>query len=59
VKRDISLIELRQRQVARAGDVLAGAFIGFADIDQDGALIKQALRPLGRDSWKGHFLLLL
>jgi hypothetical protein len=59
VRRKIRFVELRQRHVMRARNLLAGVLIGFPDIDQDRTLIHQALGIFGRDGGKCHEVLLL
>ena len=46
---ELRLVELRQRQVARAGNVLARMLVGFADVDQNRAVVEQRAGPLRGD----------
>jgi hypothetical protein len=46
--------ELGKRAIARARDALARMFIGFANIDEDSALVDQKLGLLGVYGWQGH-----
>jgi hypothetical protein len=42
VQGEIGLVDARERQMARASDLLAGVFIRLADIDKDRTTIEQA-----------------
>src|SRR6516162_10268846 len=40
----VCLVELRQRQVPCAGDLLAGMLVGFADVNEEGAAVEKTAR---------------
>ena len=52
VQREVGLVELGERQMARPGDLLPGMLIRLADVDQDRALMQEPLGFGRANFWK-------